>query len=189
MSNATAIAFERFTAGDIAPFYDYVYRDMLLYAASLLPGALSLMAEDCVQNAVEKTYQRRLHFASQQQWKAFMMTCIRNNAISMMRSRQAGDNYMQYQETVGDLHEDLLLDYIRRETYTLLYDAIDGLPEDLRELLRLSFEEGLKNAEIAIRLGVAEITVKKRKARLISRLRASLGPSADLFLLLITLNP
>ena len=39
----------------------------------------------------------------------------------------------------------------------------------------MSFEQGLRNAEIAHLLDIAEITVKKRKERLISLLRAKLG--------------
>lgn len=35
----------------------------------------------------------------------------------------------------------------------------------------MSYHEGLKNSEIAERLGVAEITVKKQKAKLLAMLR------------------
>lgn len=61
----------------------------------------------------------------------------------------------------SELDEDIHLDYIRQETLQRLYAAIDDLHEDMRMLLEMSFEEGLKNSEIAERLGVAEITVKK----------------------------
>ncbi len=44
---------------------------------------------------------------------------------------------------------------------------------------------GLRNAEIAERLGVAEITVKKRKARMLAMLRERLGPEAYLLLILL----
>ncbi len=55
----------------------------------------------------------------------------------------------------------------------------------MRELMRMSFIEGLRNAEIAERLGVAEITVKKRKARMLAMLRERLGPEAYLLLILL----
>ncbi|MDE6424501.1 MAG: RNA polymerase sigma factor, partial [Muribaculaceae bacterium] len=119
------------------------------------------------------------------QWKAFILTCIRNQAISVFRSDNAAGNYTEYVRNSSELHEDMLLDYIHRETLSRLYRAIDDLPPDMRELLELSFGKGLKNSEIAARLGVAEITVKKRKARLILMLRKSLPDSAWILLLLM----
>lgn len=172
--------------GDIVPFYDFMYRDLLLYASSCLPGQMTLMAEDCVQNAVEKAYRERARFESSGQWKAFLLTCIRNQAISIHRSGSAAGNYTEFVRNSSEMHEDMLLDYIRQETLRSLYTAIDALPPDMRELLDLSFEKGLKNSEIAERLGVAEITVKKRKARLLLLLRHSLPDTA--FLIIIYSN-
>lgn len=186
----TEQAFRRFVGGDIAYFYTHIYRDMILYAVSCLPGQLSIMAEDCVQNAVEKAYWRKDEFTSSAQWKAFMITCIRNKAISYQRNSSAATRYQEFVVSFNEIDEDVLLDYIKQETLQRLYAAIDGLPEDMRQLLELSFEEGLKNSEIAERLGVAEITVKKRKARLIGMLRSSFPELIDPenILLLLILN-
>lgn len=52
----------------------------------------------------------------------------------------------------------------------------------------MSFEEGLKNAEIAAALGIAEITVKKRKMRLLEMLRKSMGDNFDLTALTLILT-
>ena len=61
-----------------------------------------------------------------------------------------------------------------------MYTAIQSLTDLQKDILRMSFSEGLKNAEIAQRLGIAEITVKKHKARLLAVLRGKLDdiPSA-----------
>lgn len=172
-SELTEKAYRQFVEGDIGYFYKYIFPDMMLYASSCLPGSLSIMAEDCVQNAVEKAYWRREEFSSSSQWKAFLITCIRNKAISYQRNATAADKYQEYIGNIDSAEEDILLDYIRQETLQRLYTAIDALPPDMRQLLEMSFEEGLKNSEIAERLGIAEITVKKRKARLIVILRSS----------------
>lgn len=183
----TEMAFSRFVEGDIGYFYTYLYRDMILYALSCLPGQISIMAEDCVQNAVEKAYGRREEFTSAIQWKAFLITCIRNKAISYQRNSSAAGRYQEFVAEFNELDEDILLGYIRQETLQRLYSAIDSLPAEMRELLEMSFEEGLKNSEIASRLGVAEITVKKRKAKLISLLRSRFPESSDFNLLLFIL--
>ena len=77
------------------------------------------------------------------------------------------------------LIQDLSLDFIEQETITLLYEAINTLPEKYRTIFELSFEKGLKNAEIAQQLHVAEITVKKQKGRLIELLREKLKGKMD----------
>lgn len=70
----------------------------------------------------------------------------------------------------------------------IIYGAIEELPAEYRTLLRMSFEEGLKNAEIAQRLGVAEITVKKRKAKMLEMLRDKLGGNVDMVMLTFVLS-
>jgi len=176
--------FENFCRGKIDDFYTYLYPDILVYATSLLQGEYAVKAEDFVQDAVEASYKRRDEFVSAGQWKAFMITCIRNKAISLKRHRDAYDNYVA---SIGDdmlFSADVLNDYIEIETRTRLYNAIAGLPEELRQVFNLSFEEGLRNPEIARRLGVAEITVKKRKHRLIENLRRVMGHDADLWIII-----
>jgi len=69
---------------------------------------------------------------------------------------------------------------IEHETLDTLYAAIRMLPPDYRQLLKLSFEDELKNAEIAATLGVAEITVKKRKVKLLEMLRRNMPDDIDL---------
>ena len=68
---------------------------------------------------------------------------------------------------------------IEQETLSLLYEAIESLPEKYRKIFDLSFEQGLRNAEIARQLEIAEITVKKRKARLIDLLKERLKGKLD----------
>lgn len=167
--------FQEFCRGDIDSFYRYVYPDILVYASNLLKGDLAYNAEDCVQDAIEASYIRRGEFRDAIQWKAFIITCIRNNAISILRKKEAKTNYINQIDLTEPITEDILNDLIELETKIRLYNAIASLPEHLIQIFNLSFEQGLKNAEIAERLGVAEITIKKRKSRLIERLTFLLG--------------
>lgn len=176
--------FDDFREGHIEPFYETMYPELLVYVSRILGEEFSFLAEDCVQDAVMKAYDQRLSFPTPLQWKVFLYTCVRNGAISILRKGKAHDNY------VGNRDEDegISLDIIEQETLTLLYSAINELPEELRQLFELSFEQGLKNAEVATMLSVAEITVKKRKARLISMLRERLRGRVDEVVLLALLG-
>ena len=164
--------YHNFTKGDITPFYRTMYPELLLYAIGLLGEEFAFLAEDCVQDAIFNTYLQKNSFKTIGQWKVFLYTCVRNGAISVLRKGRAGHNYMALQEKVD---ENLMLDILEQETLTLLYQAIEALPEKYKELLELSFEEGLKNAEVAERLHISESSVKKQKSRIISLLRKNLG--------------
>lgn len=128
-----------------------------------------------------------MEFDSGRQWLAYILTCVRNKVISILRHEAAQDNYLANMEMEENSFNDAHHDYIELETRSRLYNAIATLPEDLRQIFNLSFEQGLRNPQIAAQLGVAEITVKKRKAKLIRRLRALLSDESPAFILFLLL--
>lgn len=172
--------FSDFKEGELTSFYQKLYPGLLTYTARLLGDEYAFLAEDCVQDAVFQAYRQQQSFVSPLQWKVFLYTCLRNAAISILRKGQARQNYLTQQENDQEpLSTDLSADFIEQETLSLLYEAIDSLPERYRHLFDLSFEQGLKNAEVAARLQVAEVTIKKQKARLIELLRDRLRGKMD----------
>lgn len=179
--------FNDFTDGDISSFYKVMYPELLVYVARILGDEFSFLAEDCVQDAVMKAWNKRKTFPSYLQWKVFIYTCVRNGAISILRKGHAKSKYMDSADADSGGNNNLMLDIIEQETLTLLYEAVSSLPEEYREIFELSFEQGLKNAEAAARLCVAEITIKKRKARLVSILHDHLKGRMDGQLLLLLL--
>lgn len=191
MLSADAI-FHNFITGKMTPFYDRYYPGLLMYARRvLLDSELEWMAEDCVQEAVMDAFQKRHIFNDPEQWHAHMLACIRNKAISARRRLSARRNYEENMSAGSDFRNpepDMTHALIEHETLDALYAAIKSLPPNYRELLSMSFEEGLKNAEIAARLGVSEITVKKRKARMLEMLRSRLGGEIDLLTITILLS-
>lgn len=170
--------FRKFAMGNISPFYDEMYPGMMLYAMHILGEEFSYMAEDCVQESVITTYMRREEFPSWNAWRGFLLACIRNNAIAVLRKNSRHKNYIDNLEQ-EDTENDCSHALIEHEVHELLFNAIDGLSDKYREIFQLSFESGLKNSEVANILGIAEITVKKRKASLIAHLQDKLGGILD----------
>lgn len=171
-----AYIFTEFRSGNITPFYERMYPELLLYTSRLLGDEYAFLTEDCVQDAIFQAYKRRGEFRSPLQWKVFLYTCIRNGVFSRLRKSRAQRNYLAQ---IDDRDEDLSVSMIEQETLGLLYEAIESLPEKYRKIFDLSFEQGLRNAEIARQLEIAEITVKKRKSRLIDLLRERLKGQLD----------
>lgn len=168
--------FQEFKDGRLDSFYDYMYAGLLLYAARTLGDEQTYLAEDCVQDAVMDAYINRGRFEAFMPWRSYLMTCVRTRALKVLRRDNARRNYMQNVDT-DTVERELSYALIRQETFDTLRAAILTLPPEYSEILQMSFVEGLKIPEIASRLRVAEITVKKRKSRMLEMLREKLGAS------------
>lgn len=174
----------------MVPFYSVMYPGLLTFASRLLGESLAFMAEDCVQDAVMSTYEHRDELEDAVHWRWYMMRCVRHKALNLLRHKGVADVYASAlagddgdEEADDRVERDISYALIRQETLDTLFAAIDRLPQQYREIFELNFEQGLKNQEIARLLDVAEITVKKRKARMLELLRAWLGPEADTLIL------
>lgn len=174
----------------MVPFYRVMYPGLLTFASRMLGESLAFMAEDCVQDAVMSTYEHRDELEDAVHWRWYVMRCVRHKALNLLRHKGVADGYASAlgsgMADEGDdvkVERDISYALIRQETLDTLFAAIDRLPPQYREIFELNFEQGLKNQEIARLLDVAEITVKKRKARMLELLRAWLGPEADTLIL------
>lgn len=183
--------YDSFMDGKMVPFYRVMYPGLLTFASRLLGESLAFMAEDCVQDAVMSTYEHREELEDAVHWRWYMMRCVRHKALNLLRHKGVADVYASAlagddgdEEAVERVERDISYALIRQETLDTLFAAIDRLPQQYREIFELNFEQGLKNQEIARLLDVAEITVKKRKARMLELLRAWLGPEADTLILM-----
>ena len=91
---------------------------------------------------------------------------LHNQAITVLRKQTAQEKYLANRE-----EEDFQNSLLEQEVLDMLFDSIRALPDRYRHLFDLSFEQGLKNAEIAALLNVSESAVKKQKATLIKLVR------------------
>ena len=177
--------YDDFKRGHIDSLYREGYASMKAFAARYLTNTYAMMAEDCVQDAIEKAYRTRSSFESPSQFKAFLYTCIRNSCVSLLRKTTSRANYIAQQDTVEE--ERLSAAIIEQETLDLLYQAISELPEKYRRVFELGYEQGLSYADAAQQLGITIDGYDKRRARMIKLLRDRLKNSEQLQLLLTIL--
>lgn len=157
-------------------FYNEFYPALIAYALRFLGQEHAWLAEDCVQESIFQTYLMKEKISDETALKAYLYTAVRNRAISILRKGQSQNNFLKSLELP---EHDIMNGMIEQETMRRLFVAIDSLPEISRQVFDLSFEEGLKNREIALRLGISESAVKKRKAKMLAWLRKSVAESGD----------
>lgn len=174
MSDYTSI-YESFVGGDLAPFYSGMFPGLLRFTVSMLGDELAYMSEDCLQDVIISAYVRRGEFTGVKHWRSWLLTGIRNRAIELQRKANSSRNYTEYLGTLDFNWDGVEAALIEQETMDTFFAAIRSLPPRYREIVELSFEQGLGNVEVGRLLGITEVAVRKRKAKLIELLRGKLG--------------
>ena len=82
----------------------------------------------------------------------------------------SGDEELDPMETIGTLDEE----FDRTDDRTSLEPALAALPEREREILRMRFEEGLTQTQIAERIGISQMHVSRLIRRSLERMRNQL---------------
>lgn len=181
---AIETSYRHFIKGDIEPFYRHLYPGLVVYASRLLGYELSHLAQDCVQDVVLNAFKSRSRLDTSHGWYTYILKSVYNSTIDVVRKYQSRTRYVDLTFSDSQLPE-METAIIEEETLQAMRHAISLLPERMQTILRLNFVYGLKNKEIAERLGIAEITVKKEKAKMLHILRDRLGPETFSILLLL----
>lgn len=134
------------------------------------------LAEELVQETFVKVWRNASQFDPDRgPVSAFIFTICRRAAVDLWRrpsSRPHAPGSWD-PEATEDATERILLELTVR-------DAMAALSPAHQEVLRLSFDEGLKQAEIASRLGVPLGTVKTRTYHALRALRTALADQGAL---------
>lgn len=129
-------------------------------------------AADIVQEVFASLWQQRTEFDGWHQVKAYLYTAVRNRALNEIDHRRVVTEYARnlVERQKEAYFRDVL---VEQETYRMLAEAIDRLPERMREIMRLALE-GKKNPEIAGELDVSVETVRTLKKLAYKKLREGL---------------
>lgn len=127
-------------------------------------------AEDIVEEAFIKLWNKRSEFSSFPSIKAFLYVVVRNASNSYLK-KQKKDDYHNRQFVYLSTASDENLEIIRTEVITALYNAIETLPRKCQQIFKMSYIEGFKNEQIADILRLSIQTVKNQKTRAIRHLR------------------
>ena len=146
------------------------YRNAL-YRFILLRVGDETVAEDIVQEVLCKAYARQGTLREPSKLKAWLYQITRNEVIDYYRSLKPSeavpDELIQEEPPEED-------DRIQGELARCLVPLLDGLPDRYGQALRLADFEGMKQQEVASRLGLSLSGGKSRVQRARKRLKEAL---------------
>ncbi|MEV6282772.1 sigma-70 family RNA polymerase sigma factor [Kribbella sp. NPDC051770] len=174
---AEATLAERFRRGDSSALHE-MYRK---YSAPMFVIALKLLgrrdlAADAVQRAFVQAWQAADRFDVSRELQPWLYAITRRAAIDVYRRERRSSETLPLEPEHLDRVisvEGVTMD----ETWRIwqVRRALDELPADERDVLRLAYHEGMSQSEVAQRLGIALGTVKSRTARAQRRLAERLA--------------
>ena len=94
--------------------------------------------------------------------KSYLYSTIKNSCIKQLKHQVVRNRYTSNILATSRDEERFWVKVLEEETYRILYQSIEKLPPQTRAVYQLSMN-GLKNQEIADKLGVSIETVKTHK--------------------------
>lgn len=167
---------------DIATFRKYydLYYDQLCHFLNFYTQDITVI-EDVVQEVYLKLWENRDEIEIQY-IKTYLFHAAKNRVLNHLRDEQNRhyllENWFnqQKQEKQGKECYDL------EQFTTLLYKAIDQLPEKCREIFLLSRQEKLTYKQIAEKLDISVKTVEAQMGIALKRIRETLATASFSFL-------
>ena len=171
---------QQLAAGDQSAFgfvFGQHYKALCYFANTIVDNDQE--AQDLVQEAFSKLWDKRANFQSESGIKAFLFISTKNACLNFLKSRERLSlkerefTYLQPEAEHADL---AAFDPVLTETEILqhLYTEIEQLPTQCRRIFKMSYLEGLKNDDIANTLHLSYNTVRAQKLRALKLIRNGL---------------
>lgn len=175
--------------------FDQVFQKY--YHPLLVYGLKFIRTEDDVRDILQEVFsvvwEKEKYTLEENHLKSYLFNAVRNGCFNFLRHQSVIQKHVE-QEKIVIQHKEL--DYyqsgekslIEKEDLNRIYEAIDSLSDNYKEVIQLSRFEGLKNKEIAEKLDVPLRTVETRLFRALSNLRKLLTGKQILVLLNLSLR-
>lgn len=174
-----------FQQGDEAAFeaiYTSLVKRLRYFAAGFVAENV---AHDHVQDAFIKLWERRAQFSSYNAIKTFLYLTVKNACLNTIKHDVVVSRHEQMPHSSAD-EKNTLQRIIEAEVIDEIALALQKLPEGCRNVVFLSYFEGLSNQEVADRLHISINTVKTQKLRALKTLRGIFTDLSPLVLLMIS---
>lgn len=141
-------------------FKEY-FASLCLFATRFL--ADPELAKDTVHDVFISLWESSIQLNQLENEKGYLYTLVRNHCLDILRKQNVRKKYSESNNWTKKESDDYLeIEILREETYRLLEQAIDRLPERSREILQLKLA-GYKNQDIAEKLQLSLNTINTLK--------------------------
>lgn len=172
-------------AAGIEVFFKEEYRAMLAYVRGHIHDAAERDGEDIVQDVMLRLFEAPDPGLPIENLAAYVYRALRNRVIDLLRARRRGrersieepvhaDEDISLRDMLEDARIDVPRDMEREELRRDLFDAIEELPDEQREVLVLTEFEGWSFRELSEATGTPIGTLLARKSRALGKIRKRL---------------
>ena len=166
-----------------------------LYSFALKITGDGSLAKDLVQNVFVRLWETHDTFQYENP-EAFLYKMVRNASLNYIRHLKVVDNLKSEMKDQYLGEELYYIDMVGNEPYLLIekelgekvMEVMDELPEKCRMVFRMSRIDGLKNQEIADRLGLSVKTVEKHISKALDIYRKKFAGYLPLPIVLLVLQ-
>lgn len=171
-------------------FYFKKYYLSLCYFALEIVGDTET-SEDVVQHVFTRIISTGVKFDSENHFRSYIYNAVRNASLTALSAaRRSSHVGLEESADMSSDSYDSDCGIIRAEMIRMIRESIDTLPPRYRTVFIMAYVEGLKNEEIAERLGISLNTVKVIRQRAKNRMRELLKDIYPMmFLLLKYIDP
>lgn len=168
---------ERIRAGDEGAF-DSVFRAHYPHLVRMAESVVRerALAEEIAQEVMLELWRRRESLTVEQSFRAYLIRSTRNRALNHIRHQRIVEREAAFAAVDPPSSPSAEEEILGVELERAVRDAVDGLPDNCREIFRLSREHGLRYVEIASALEISVKTVEKRMGQALAELRDRLAP-------------
>jgi RNA polymerase sigma-70 factor (ECF subfamily) len=162
--------------------FQYYYSGLCTYAETIVKN--QEVAEDIVQELFVKLWVKAKEISIKGSLKNYLFTSIRNRCFDFLKHQTVKSKLTQLNQYSGDVDEFTPENWlVESEIKDIIEQSIEKLAPRCQEIFRLSRFQGLKNQEIADKLGLSKRTVEIQITNALKTLRKDLKPYLPIFLL------
>ena len=152
--------------------YNRYKNDLLTVAMALLSDPYA--AEDCIHDVFIHFVEEPLDMRATRNLRGYLMRCVANRAKNLIKRKQLESDYQKDEQDYTSEKDCTEGRIIVSEESIRVFDAMEKLPIEQREVVSLHIHGRMKFREIAKQLDVSINTIQSRYRYGIEKLRALL---------------
>lgn len=162
--------------------FQYYYSGLCAYAETIVRE--EEVAEDIVQELFVKIWINSKKISVNGSLKSYLFTAVRNRCFDFLKHQNVKSRSARLNHGIGDVDESTPENWlVESELRDIIENSITKLAPRCREIFMMSRFDGLKNQEIADKLGLSKRTVELQITNALKALRKDLKPYLPVVLL------